>query len=208
MQSLTTKQQRVLDFIETYIDSNGSSPSLFDIKQFLGVSALSTVHQHIKALETKGYLQKDNNSARGINYVMNAGKYIGEFIKIPMVGTIIAGYPIDAVEEVEEYITLPATQLRSGNMHQFFALRVKGDSMIDSYIKEGDVVIAQKTTQPRDGDMVVALNGDGEATLKHFFDEGRRIRLQPANPKYKPMYYAKGDLQIQGKVIQVVRKYL
>jgi repressor LexA len=197
-----------LDFIETYIDSNGSSPSLFDIKQFLGVNALSTVHQHIKALETKGYLQKDNNSARGINYVMNAGKYIGEFIRVPMVGTIIAGYPIDAVEDVEEYITMPSNQLRSGNMHEFFALRVKGDSMIESYIKEGDIVIAQKTTAPRDGDMVVALNGDGEATLKHFYDEGQQIRLQPANANYKPMFYKKGELQIQGKVIQVVRKYV
>jgi repressor LexA len=208
MQKLTARQQRVLDFIETYIDSNDQSPSLFDIKQFLGVRALSTVHQHIRALENKGYLQRDNNTSRGINYVMNAGKYIGEFIRIPMVGTIIAGYPIDAVEEVEEYIAIPSNQLNSANMHKFFALRVKGDSMIDSYIKEGDIVIAEKSTEPRDGDMVVALNSEGEATLKHFYNEGKRVRLQPANPKYKAIYYQKGEIQIQGKVVQVVRKYI
>lgn len=207
MQRLTAKQQQILNFIEQYIEVKNESPSLFEIKNYLGVSALSTVHQHIKALEAKGYLQKDSNSTRGINYIMNAGKFIGEFIRIPMVGTIIAGYPIDAVEQVEEYITVTAKELHSANMHQFYALRVKGDSMIDSYIKEGDIVIIQKTSSVHDGEMVVALNPEGEATLKHFYDEGPRVRLQPANPNYQPIYYPKGQVQIQGKVVQVIRRF-
>lgn len=207
MQRLTTKQQQILHFIENYIEEKQQSPSLFEIKNYLGVSALSTVHQHIKSLEVKGYLQKDNNSTRGINYIMNAGKFIGEFIRVPMVGTIIAGNPIDAVEQVEEYISLPAAQLKSANMHQFYALKVKGDSMIDSYIKEGDIVVVLKTSVVRNGDMVVALNPEGEATLKHFYDEGKKVRLQPANPHYQPIIYAKGQVQIQGKVVQVIRRY-
>jgi repressor LexA len=207
MQKLTAKQQRILNFIETYIESNGQSPSLFDIQKFLGVKSLSTVHQHIRALENKGYLQRDTHSTRGINYVMNAGKHIGEFIRIPMVGTIIAGYPIDAVEEVDEYIMLPSNQLGNANQHQFFALKVKGDSMVDSFVTEDDLVVAVKTTSVRDGDMVVAINPDGEATLKHFYDEGERVRLQPANEKYQPIYYPKGGVEIQGKVVQLIRKF-
>ncbi len=205
MKKLTAKQQRILDFVETYIDSNQESPTLFNIQSFLGVKALSTVHQHIKALETKGYLERDANSNRGINYVMNAGKFIGQFIRIPMVGTIIAGYPIEAVEDVSEYIQLPARDFST--LEQYFALKVKGDSMIDSYIAEGDVIVALKTAQVRDGDMVVALNRDGEATLKYFFTEGKKIRLQPANPKYSPIILPKGDVLIQGKVVKVIRNY-
>jgi repressor LexA len=207
MQKLTAKQQRILNFIETYIESNEQSPSLFDIQKFLGVKSLSTVHQHIRALENKGYLQRDTHSTRGINYVMNAGKHIGEFIRIPMVGTIIAGYPIDAVEEVDEYIMLPSNQLGNANQHQFFALKVKGDSMVDSFVTEDDLVVAVKTTSVRDGDMVVAINPDGEATLKYFYDEGERVRLQPANENYQPIYYPKGGVEIQGKVVQLIRKF-
>lgn len=205
MKALTIKQQRILNFIESYIDSNEESPTLFDIQKFLGVKALSTVHQHIKALEAKGYLQRDANSNRGINYVMNAGKFIGQFIRIPMVGTIIAGYPIDAVQEITEYLTIPNGDLAAG--HKYFALRVKGDSMIDSYIAEGDIVVAIETTAVRDGEMVVALNTEGEATLKYYFDEGKQVRLQPANEKYKPIIYRKGEIQIQGKVVKVIRNF-
>jgi len=204
--NLTVKQQRVLDFIETYISSNNQAPSLFDIKKFMGVSALSTVHQHIMALEQKGYLQKDLNSARGINYVMNAGRFIGQFIKIPMVGTIVAGYPIDAVEEITEYIELAGNSLNINK--EYFALKVKGDSMRDSFIMEGDTIIAERTPNVRDGDMVVALTENSEATLKHFYKEGKdTIRLQPANPAYKPILLPLGSVQIQGKVVQVIRKY-
>lgn len=206
MRELTAKQQRILDFIETYIDSNQKSPTLFDIQKFLGVKALSTVHQHIKALETKGFLQRDANSNRGINYVMNAGKFIGQFIRVPMVGTIVAGYPIQAVEDVSEYLQLPAGQLRQDE--KYFALKVRGDSMIDSYVAEDDIVVVMETNRARNGEMVVALNADGEATLKYFYDEGARVRLQPANPQYKPIYLRKSEVQIQGRVVQVIRKYL
>lgn len=205
MKGTTVKQQRILDFVETYIESNGESPSLFDIQKFLGVKALSTVHQHIKSLESKGLLSRDANSARGINYVMNAGKYIGEFIRIPMVGTIIAGYPIEAVEDIDQYFQVPAGSLPKDG--EYFALKVKGDSMIDLYIAEGDIVIVRKTSQVHNGEPVVGLDPNGNATLKLFYDEGDRIRLQPANPKYEPLYFNKGELQIQGKVVQVMRVY-
>ncbi|MFW5702932.1 MAG: transcriptional repressor LexA [Candidatus Dojkabacteria bacterium] len=204
MPKLTTKQQRILNFIETYIESNGQSPSLFEIKQFLGVKALSTVHQHIRALEQKGYLQKDTGAARGINYVMNAGRFIGEFIRVPMVGTITAGSPIEAVEEVEEYI--PVYGLL--DTHNPYALRVRGDSMIDAHVLDGDIIVVEKISVANNGDMVVALNENNEATLKKFYDEGERIRLQPANQKYEPIYYPKGQVQIQGRVLTTIRQHL
>lgn len=210
MKQLTSKQERILNFIETYIDANGQSPSLFDIKQFLGVQALSTVHQHIKALEQKGYLQKDSHSSRGITYIMNAGKFIGEFIRIPMVGTIIAGFPIDAVQEIIDYIDVRVTSKNQRKFtadKKFYALEVRGDSMIDSFIKEGDTVIVEQTTAAKPGDMVVALTRNSEATLKHYYPEGDRVRLQPANPNYPPLYFAKGEVEIQGRVVQVVREY-
>jgi repressor LexA len=203
MPNLTTKQQRILDFIETYIDQNGNSPSLFDIQKFLGVRALSTVHQHIRSLEAKGLLSRDRNSARGINYIMNAGRFIGELIRVPMVGTIIAGYPIEAVEEVEFYLQLPSTTLQKNV--EYYALKVKGDSMIDSYIMEGDLVVVEKRSTPKRGEMVVALTGNGDATLKHFYDEGAQVRLQPANPRYQPLIYPKGEVQVQGVVVKVIR---
>ncbi len=211
MKQLTGKQQRVLDFIETYISSNDESPTLFEIKKFLGVKALSTVHQHLRALEDKGYLSRDTNTERGINYVMNAGKFIGEFIKIPMVGTIVAGYPIEAVEEISEYIQVPAGDLKS--TQDYIALRVKGDSMIESFILEGDVVIAEKTSAVRDGDMVVALVDNSEATLKYFYKEKskdekkHKIKLQPANKNYEPFIYNPGEVEVQGRVVKVVRDY-
>lgn len=204
--TLTIKQQKVLDFIETYIDSNNDSPTLFEIQKFLGVKALSTVHQYIKSLEQKGYLQKDANAARGINYIMNAGRYIGQFIRIPMVGTIVAGYPLEAVEEISEYLTFPSSSF--SETKEYFALKVKGDSMVDSYIMEDDLVIVEKTHLVSDGDLVVALVDGGNATLKHFFKHAdNQIRLQPANQKYKPFIYPVGEVEIQGKVVQIIRKY-
>jgi len=206
MSNLTTKQRHILQYIDEFIENNGDSPSLFEIQKFMGVKSLSTVHQYIKAIEEKGYLQKDSTAARGITYIMNAGKYIGQMIKIPMVGTIIAGYPIDAIEQISEYIKVPLDLKLDRNL-DYYALKVRGDSMKDSYIAEGDIVIVLKTTIVKNGEMVVALTKNGEATLKHFYLEGDMIRLQPANIEYKSILIPKGDLQIQGKVIQVLRYY-
>ncbi len=199
---LYPKQKRVLKFIENFIADHGYAPTLTEIKKSLGVKALSTVHEHLIKLQEKGFLERDDDS-RGIKLRLKSGPFAGQLINVPMVGTITAGQPIDAFE-IPDKVQIPLPQELVGNKH-VYCLKVRGDSMIESLIADGDIVICESINYAEDGDTVVALLEDNTATLKKFYRERTCIRLQPANPKYKPLRVK--SVTIQGKVIAIYRKY-
>ncbi|MBN1916141.1 transcriptional repressor LexA [Candidatus Dojkabacteria bacterium] len=198
----TIQQKNILDFIESYIAKNGVSPTLLEVKDHIGVNSLGTVYEHLDKLESKGLIQRDKNAPRGIRYLINVGICIGEMIQIPMVGTIQAGYPIDFDFDSSETIELPVNFIKGKDV---FALEVKGDSMVDAYVTEGDIVICEKTNSVRDGDMVAAMVDHREATLKRFFKKKGRIVLKPENPKYKDIVRKTGEIEVQGKVLTIIR---
>lgn len=207
--TLYPRQKQILNYINMYIEANGHAPTLTEIRDYIGVKALSTVHAHMRRLEEKGLIEKDRNSERGISLILKAGQYAGEIIQVPLVGMIAAGQPIEAIEELGDTVAVPANLV--GNK-RVYALRVKGDSMIEHLIADGDTIIVEKVDTASNGDIVVALLEDGGATLKEFHKEkdpktGRNyVRLQPKNKKYEPIIVTDG-ITIQGKLVGVYRKY-
>lgn len=207
--TLYPRQRQILNFINNYIAANGSAPTLTEIRDHIGVKALSTVHAHLKRLEEKGLIEKDRNAESGINLILKAGQFAGEIIRVPLVGMIAAGSPIEAIEELGETVAIPSHLV--GNK-RVYALKVKGDSMIEYLIADGDTIIVEKTDTAKNGDVVVALLEDGGATLKEFHKETdpvtkkSYIRLQPKNEKYDPIIVTEG-ITIQGKLVGVFRKY-
>jgi len=199
MATLTKRQKQIYDFTKSYISRKGFSPTLEEIKKHFRLSSLSTIHQHIETLSEKGFITKDDNSARGIGLAEKAAK----LVKIPLLGTIAAGRPIEAIQE-KETIAIPQNKLpRNG---EFYALRVVGDSMIEEGINNGDVVLVKQQATADNGQKVVALINNHEATLKKFYKERGHIRLQPANKSMEPLIFRNGrDVSIQGIVIDVVR---
>jgi site-specific DNA-methyltransferase (adenine-specific) len=198
MQTLTKRQKQILDYIEEYIKKNSISPTYEEIKKRFKLSALSTVYQHVEALINKNYLIKNEHSSRGIE----VKKIVGNFIQIPLKGTIAAGQPIEAIEE-RETIAVPKINLpKSANL---FALRVSGDSMIGENINDGDIVIIKSQSTADNGQKIVALIDNCEVTLKKIYKERGRIRLQPANLRMIPIYVKPENLMIQGVVIDVVK---
>lgn len=198
--NLTPKQLEVLKYIVRFRNKNGYSPTLAELAEQLGVSKV-TVFEHVGALEKKGALRRDKHKARSLE--LNPGVTVpGELNpRLPLAGTIAAGQPIEAIEDTE---TLDLHEVFS-SPHETFVLQVRGDSMIDDHIEDGDYVIVEKRDWAANGETVVALTDEGEATLKKFFRERNRIRLQPANANYPPIYVA--NIRIQGVVIGVLRKY-
>lgn len=195
---LTKRQKQALDFIKSYSQKRGYAPSLEEIKRHLGLSSVSTAHHHVKALEDLGYLTKEENQPRAIGIMEK------EFmVSIPMLGKIVAGEPIEGIE-VKEKIAVPKSSLPR-SQSQLFALTVTGDSMVEDNIHDGDVVIVKQQNTADDGDRVVALINNSEVTLKKFFREGKQIRLQPANKTMDPIFVDSENIQVQGKVINVVR---
>src|SRR3989338_4096641 len=200
MATLTKRQKQIYDFTKSYINRKGFSPTLEEIKKHFRLSSLSTIHQHIGTLADKGFVTKDDNSARGISLVGKAAK----LVRIPLLGTIAAGQPIEAIQE-KETIAVPQDKLpRSG---EFYALRVVGNSMIDEGINNGDVVLVKQQAVADNGQKVVALIDNHEATLKKFYKERGHIRLQPANKSMEPLIFRNGrDVSIQGVVLDVIRE--
>lgn len=199
--ALTRKQKLILDFIEMYRHANSISPSLEEIRHHFKLRAVSTVHEHVEKLKAKGYLRKEMNQARGIR---TTGTTMSEkYIEIDVLGQIAAGSPLEAIENAEPILVsssiIPKFQ---GN---YFALKVKGDSMIEDGILDGDLVIIKSQQQAQDGDIVVAIVGDNEATLKRIYKERDRFRLQPANPALKPMFYK--QVEVRGKLVALLRNY-
>lgn len=200
MATLTKRQKQIYDYIKNYIEIKGISPTFDEIRKRFKLSALSTIHQHIEALIDKGFLIKNNKLTRGIEL-----RKEDEFIKIPLVGSIAAGQPIETIEDREESIAISKNKLpRSG---EFFALKVMGDSMIDENINDGDIVLIKKQCFASNGEKIVALIDNREATLKSFYKERSQIRLQPANKKLKPIIIKSDEKEIiiQGVVIDIIK---
>ncbi|MBW3571978.1 MAG: transcriptional repressor LexA [Gemmatimonadetes bacterium] len=205
--ALTKKQRQILDYVESFVETNGYSPSYEEIADHFGYNSLATVHEHLTNLEQKGFLRKNYNKSRSLE-VVRADLH-APALELPLMGAVAAGLPIEAIAE-QETITVPHDMVRRGNN---YVLRVRGDSMIDEQIRDGDYIIVNSRQTAENGEMVVALVADGvtpggSATVKKFYREaGGRVRLQPANPTMDPMYFPGDSVQIQGIVVGVIRKY-
>ena len=199
---LTDRQQEIWEFLVDYVDAHGYPPTVREIGDAVGLASPSTVHAHLANLERAGLLKRDPTKPRALELVGREKRSVASLPKLPLLGQIAAGGPLLAEENVEDEIAVPET-LRGD-----FLLRVKGDSMIGAGILEGDLVIVRRAQDARDGDVVVALAGDDEsadeATVKTFYRESGRVRLQPENDALEPIY-AK-HVQILGKVVGVFRE--
>jgi len=197
---LTPKQLRILIFIRDFIHARGYAPTMQELADEFGVSKV-TVFEHIGALQKKGYLRRSRHKARSLRLREGIEFPDERATRLPLAGRIAAGQPIEAIEEKEVLDLEEAFVSPFGN----FVLRVTGDSMIEDHICDGDLVIVERRTEPRDGETVVALLEDGEATLKRFYRTPAGIRLEAANPAYEPIITK--DIKIQGVVVGVLRRY-
>jgi repressor LexA len=206
---LTERQRQIMDFLTEYVDGHGYPPTVREIGDAIGLASPSTVHAHLANLERAGLLRRDPTKPRALELVHRpsaaAPRRLDDVPALPLVGEIAAGGPLLAQENIEEYMRVPEPLSRSG---EEFLLRVKGDSMVGAGILDGDFVVVERREDARNGDIVVALAGDDEsseeATVKRFFREDGRIRLQPENDALEPIYA--GHVQILGKVIGVFRR--
>ena len=206
--ALTRRQKEVMDFLSNFIDQKGYSPSYEEIAGGLGLASLATVHKHIQALEVKQYLRRSYNHSRSLEV---AERYVTEEqsrrppfqASIPLLGRIAAGVPVEAIANPE------SLHFSDFAKHEgTFALEVRGESMIEDHICSGDYVLAEKTDSVKNGDIVVALVNGTEATLKRYYQEpDGRVRLQPANAAMDPIFVDRASLDIQGRVLAVMRKY-
>jgi repressor LexA len=206
--ALTRRQKQVVDFIAGFMEANGYSPSYEEVARGLNLASLATVHKHISTLTDKNYLKRGFNQSRSLEL---GPKYLQEHrrqreaaaLEIPLAGRIAAGLPVESVEQratlsFADFVGHPGT----------FALEVRGDSMIDDHICDGDMILLERTAEVRDGDIVVALVGGTETTLKRFYREpGDRVRLQPANAMLQPIVVPASEIQVQGRLLAVLRKY-
>lgn len=205
--ALTKRQKQVLDFLVQFKNRYGYSPSFEEIAQGLNLTSLATVHKHLATLERKGFIRRGYNQSRSIDVVALPRPVREEVarhaVDLPLLGRIAAGKPLEAIENPETISLGDFT--RNKNV---FALQVKGDSMVDDHILDGDYVLVEKTTIANDRDIVVALVSGQEATLKRFFREASgRIRLQPANAAMAPLLVPAKEVEVQGRVIGVLRRY-
>ena len=205
--ALTKRQKQVLDFIAGFVEENGYCPSYDEIARGLELASLATVHKHISVLESKNYLKRGFNQSRSLElspkYLQEHQRSRPQSLEVPLMGRIAAGAPVEAVAQRE---TLNFADF--AGQTNTFALEVRGDSMIDDHICSGDFILLEKTTEARDGDIVVALVGGSETTLKRFYREpGEMVRLQPANSSLKPIIIPARDVAIQGRLLAVLRKY-
>lgn len=207
--SLTRRQKQVLDFLRSFLARQGYVPSFEEIGAGLGLSSVSTVHKHLATLQAKGYLRRGPGFRRHLELINRDSidrrnrRHRAARHRLPLVGRIAAGRPIEAIETRGE---VSLADLARGR--EVFALEVRGDSMIDEHIVEGDYVLVEKVAQVENGQLVVALVDGGEATLKRLFRErGGMVRLQPANDRLRPMFYPADRVRVQGRVIGVLRRY-
>jgi len=216
--ALTKRQYRVLAFLDSFVRRNGYCPSYDEVRKALGLASLATVHKHMNTLQRKGYIRRDPNRSRSIEVIdrrpmieadalsAKGENDLGPMYRaesLPLLGRIAAGRPVEAFANREAL----SLQEFVGNKN-VYVLQVKGDSMIEDHICDGDFVVVESTNRARNGDTVVALVEGNEATLKRFYRErDGRLRLQPANSSMAPIFMETGELEIQGRVIGVLRKY-
>lgn len=204
MKGLTDRQREILDWIVAFIGENGMPPTVREIAREFGIDP-AVAFRHLRALERKGYVRRGKLGARSLEVACMRGEESTDSVRLPLAGRVEAGTPVLAVENIEGSVTVDRSMV-GRDAAQYFALRVKGDSMIEAGIYDGDVAVVRKQETAEDGQIVVALTGDDEGTLKRFYldRKKRRVRLQPANSGMKPVY-AK-DVTIQGVVKGVIRK--
>ena len=202
MEKLTSKQENVLDFLKKSIASNGYPPTVREIGKAMGLSSPATVQVHLDTLEEKGYIKRGDSKNRAIELLVDNEYEEKQIIDVPLLGKVTAGSPIEAIEMPDEYFALPAYLIPPKK--EVFTLRVQGSSMINVGIHDGDIVIVQKESTARNGDIVVAMTDDNEVTLKTFYKEDGYFRLQPENDTMKPIILDK--VYIVGKAIGLYRK--
>lgn len=201
--TLYKRQRQIVEFVSMYIVKNACAPTLREIADLLGVSSLATVHEHIQSLVKKGVLKRTPGTYRGLDVVAENWQPPSGGIMLPILGYIAAGAPIEPFTDPNATFGV-APSMISGKRRSFL-LQVKGDSMVEDGILDGDYVVIEETESAEDGDIVVALLENGLATLKRFFKEATRVRLEPANAKMGPIYAT--NVRIQGKCIGVIRKF-
>lgn len=202
MKELTNKQRAILEFVSEQITHDGAPPTIREIGERFGITSTNGVRQHIEALIRKGFLVKEEYLARGLRLTRSLGE---GFRRLPLVGSVPAGMPIDAIENIESEIAVDQTFLPKG---ESFTLRVSGDSMKNAGILDGDLVVVLKQQVARRGDIVVAIIGN-EATVKRYIPDGSQIRLEPENDDYEPIIVDKrsSEFRISGKVVGLLRKF-
>jgi repressor LexA len=199
---LTKKQRQILDFITTFLEKHAYAPSYREIAKRFTLSSPATVHQHVKTLQDKGYLSSEGVGHRSINLTARSRPIPStSVVEIPLVGLITAGQPIEALVE-QEQLSIPQAMVGRG---RYYSLRVKGDSMIEDGIFDGDYVVIEERDHADNGDIVVALLENRFATLKRFYKEKDHIRLQPANSSMEP--FRVRNVKVQGKVVGLIRRY-
>jgi repressor LexA len=206
---LTERQRRVIDFIANFLRDNGYSPSFQEIADGVGLNSIATVHKHIATLERKGYVKRGHNQSRSlepsVRYVQESRRQRAgrAGMELPLLGRVAAGQPVEAMEHPESISLADFTGQKN-----VFVLQVKGDSMIEEHILDGDFILVEKTARASEGEIVVALIGGSETTLKRFHREpDGRIRLQPANARLKPIFVAPDEVAVQGRLVAVLRRY-
>ena len=198
---LTRRQQEILTFIQRYTDAHGYPPSVREIGQALGLTSSSTVHSHLSALEKKGYLRRDPSKPRALEILKDERDVPAKkVVPLPVIGQVTAGLPILAQQNIEDYFPLPQEFVRSD---ECFILKVRGDSMVDAGIFDGDMLVVRRQQTAKDRDIVVARMED-EATVKRFFREDGRIRLQPENASMEPIITR--DVAIEGVALAVIHR--
>ncbi len=198
------RQQQILDYIRQFIQINGSAPTLRQIAQAIGVSSLATVHEHLQSMQEKGLIKRHGGKARAIELGKVEENYLHESFEAPILGFIAAGSPIEAYTDPGATMAIP--QAFVSGKKRTYVLQVRGESMIEDGIMDGDHVIIEQADAATNGEIVVALLDNGMATLKRFFKEATRIRLEPANAKMQPIFVK--NVRIQGKVVGLVRRYI
>jgi len=199
--ALTRRQREIYDFVRRFIDEKGYSPSLEEIGAAFGLSSVATVHKHVQHLAEKGYLRKSWNRSRSIEPLDDSDTGA---VEIPLLGVVAAGAPIEAIEG-DERIAVPRELVRE--RAETFALRVRGDSMIEEQIRDGDYVVVESRSEARNGETVVALVGGSDATLKKLYRRGSRVELRPANAALRPIEVPASEVRIRGVVRGLLRRY-
>lgn len=208
---LTRRQREVYEFIRQFIEDRSYSPSLEEIARGLELSSLATVHKHLSNLAEKGVIRRHWNKGRGIELAADLGApqmvhaELDAAYKLPIRGSVIAGAPLEAVELDSDQLSVPSEMIHDAE--KTFVLRVRGDSMIEDGIHEDDFIIVERESDPKNGQVIVALVGGYETTVKRIYREGDIIRLQPANSSMEPIRVMAKDVEIQGKVIGLIRRY-
>lgn len=204
MESLTKRQSEILNVIKEYVVSHGYPPTVREIAKEIGVNSPATIHAHLENLEKKGFINKNENQNRAIELLVK-NEFIRDnenVIEVPLLGKVTAGNPIEAIENPDEYFSLPAYLIPRNK--EVFTLYVKGESMINSGIYDGDIVIVEKNNTARNGDIVVAMTDENEVTLKTYYKESNYFRLQPENDTMEPIIL--DSVTILGKAIGLYRK--